>query len=374
MSDAVALAIKVTSDASDATAGLDETSDKLDSVSDSAKGAASVAGQTARGLGGLAKGFDLIGADGAADSLKEVQQALGFVKGATGLTSLATSAYTAVTGGSTVATIAKSVAEKAAAVGTAVMTAAQWALNAALTANPVLLIVVGIIALAAALVLAYKKSETFRAIVNAAFAGIMKVVSVVIDFIRDHWKALLIILTGPVGIAVALIATHLDKVKAVVGAIVDWVQEHWPAIKAILVGAFSEARDKIGPIISAIQTAIETAKSGIETAIGAIKTAVQAVVDTFQAVLDKIQAVIDLAKKIPHIDIPLVGGRVAAGAGSVTGASTSLAGLGSAALHNMAGERHIHLHMPGVGFIGNNLDLGRALSDALDEHDRRFGR
>src|SRR5690606_21748924 len=47
--------------------------------------------------------------------------------------------------------------------------AAQWVLNAALLANPIVLIITVIIALAAALVIAYKRSETFRNIVNAAF-------------------------------------------------------------------------------------------------------------------------------------------------------------------------------------------------------------
>lgn len=50
--------------------------------------------------------------------------------------------------------------------------AAQTVLNAVMSANPIGLIIVGIVALGAALVVAYKKSETFRAIVQGAWQGI----------------------------------------------------------------------------------------------------------------------------------------------------------------------------------------------------------
>lgn len=55
-----------------------------------------------------------------------------------------------------------------------VWTAAQILLNVALTANPIGAIIVGVAALAAGLVMAYKKSETFRNIVDASMEAIGK--------------------------------------------------------------------------------------------------------------------------------------------------------------------------------------------------------
>ncbi|MFE5853535.1 peptidoglycan DD-metalloendopeptidase family protein [Streptomyces sp. NPDC056500] len=49
---------------------------------------------------------------------------------------------------------------------------AQGILNAVMTANPIGLIIVGIMALVALIVVAYQKSDTFRGIVQAAWAGI----------------------------------------------------------------------------------------------------------------------------------------------------------------------------------------------------------
>ncbi|MGX6508289.1 aggregation-promoting factor C-terminal-like domain-containing protein [Rhodococcus sp. SJ-2] len=54
---------------------------------------------------------------------------------------------------------------------------AQWALNAAMSANPIGLIIAGVVALGAALVLAYNKSETFRNIVQGAWEGIKNTAS-----------------------------------------------------------------------------------------------------------------------------------------------------------------------------------------------------
>ncbi|WP_053682761.1 phage tail tape measure protein [Streptomyces sp. WM4235] len=59
--------------------------------------------------------------------------------------------------------------------GTAVtsgFTAVQALLNAVMALNPITLVVIALVALAAALVIAYKKSETFRAVVAAVWQGI----------------------------------------------------------------------------------------------------------------------------------------------------------------------------------------------------------
>jgi TP901 family phage tail tape measure protein len=55
---------------------------------------------------------------------------------------------------------------------TMAMTAAQWLLNAALTANPIGIVIVLIAALVAGIVIAYTHSKTFHKIVDEAFHGI----------------------------------------------------------------------------------------------------------------------------------------------------------------------------------------------------------
>lgn len=75
---------------------------------------------------------------------------------------------------STVATAAATVAQLAASAATKAWAAGQWLLNAALTANPIGLVVAGIAALVAGFVIAYKKSATFRNIIDGLWNGVLK--------------------------------------------------------------------------------------------------------------------------------------------------------------------------------------------------------
>jgi hypothetical protein len=81
----------------------------------------------------------------------------------------------------TIGTIASSVASKVAAGASKVWAAGQWLLNAAMTANPIGLVVVAVGLLVGGIILAYKKSETFRRIVNGAFRAVGTFVLGVVD-------------------------------------------------------------------------------------------------------------------------------------------------------------------------------------------------
>jgi len=133
--------------------------------------------------------------------------------------------------------------------------AGQWALNAALLANPVVLIVVGIIALVAALVIAYRKSETFRRIVQGAFAAIQKAVSAVVGWIKTNWPLLLAILTGPFGLLVLAVVKNWDKIKGALRAAIDWIKGAWDGVLDPAKDAFDALWRKVQSIIDKIKNA-----------------------------------------------------------------------------------------------------------------------
>jgi phage-related protein len=74
---------------------------------------------------------------------------------------------------------------------TTAFTVVQTAFNAVMAMNPVVLVVIGIVALIAALVLAYKKFEGFRNIVDSVFAFIKTAVTGSIDLIKGYFSTLL---------------------------------------------------------------------------------------------------------------------------------------------------------------------------------------
>lgn len=211
---------------------------------------------------------------------------------------------------------------------TKVAAAAQWLLNAALSANPLGLIVIAIAALAVGLVVAYKKSETFRNIVNGAFNAVAKTVGVVVDFIKDHWRLLAAILLGPFGIAIGLISKHWDTIKAGAQVVIEWIKQNWPALKQRITAPIEAAKAIIGDIWGVIKAGfgvvrdkisgdVGMIKSAFTTGFGAVKSVIQSVVDKVQSLINLIGSLISKAKSIhlPHIP----GLRTSAGSGAKGG-------------------------------------------------------
>jgi hypothetical protein len=143
---------------------------------------------------------------------------------------------------------------------------AQKALNIAMSMNPIGLVVVGIMLLVGAAILAYRKIEWFRNGVNAAgraiasaFRSVVGAVKSAIGFIGKHWKKILLILTGPVGIAVLLVRKHFGRVVAIAKSIPGKVKKAlagmWDGMKtgfksAInwIIGKWNGFELSIGPI------------------------------------------------------------------------------------------------------------------------------
>ncbi|MFE2352204.1 phage tail tape measure protein [Kitasatospora cineracea] len=103
------------------------------------------------------------------------------------------------------------------------VTAAQWAWNAAVSANPIGLIIIAVIALVAAVVLLWQHSETFRDIVTGAFNVVWGAIKAGWDWVAANWPLLLAILTGPIGLAVLVITRNWDSIKSAGVAVFDWV-------------------------------------------------------------------------------------------------------------------------------------------------------
>lgn len=136
------------------------------------------------------------------------------------------------------ATLAQAAAGKVVSGATKVWTAVQTAFNFVMALNPVLLIVLAVIALIAVIVIAYRQSETFRAIVDAAFRWVWNLIKKVWAWIRDNWKLLLAILTGPIGIAVLLITKNWDKIKRGASSAKNWIVNAFKGLGNVIAAPF----------------------------------------------------------------------------------------------------------------------------------------
>lgn len=155
------------------------------------------------------------------------------------------------------AMLAWTAAQAAWAAGQAVVTAATWLWNTALLASPITWIIIGIVALVAAIVLLWQHSETFRNIVLGAWAaiksglatalnwitgtlwpGIKGVWDGIVDGVRgvgrwvgDTWAGIVTAVTGlPARIGRAA-AGMWDGIGDAFRSTINWIIRHWNALR-----------------------------------------------------------------------------------------------------------------------------------------------
>lgn len=118
-----------------------------------------------------------------------------------------------------------------------VATAAQWALNIALSANPIGLVVLAIAALVAGFVLAYKKSETFRSIVQAVGRGASAAIGWVVDrvsslvgWVRDRAPGAFRTMSNTAKRYLNMVTTPIRTIISLVQSVIGWVKRiKWPS-------------------------------------------------------------------------------------------------------------------------------------------------
>ncbi|MFT4128230.1 MAG: hypothetical protein QM662_18630, partial [Gordonia sp. (in: high G+C Gram-positive bacteria)] len=193
-----------------------------------------------------------------------------------------TAAGAATTRGA-IATVASTTASIAASTASKVWAAAQWVLNAALSANPIGLVVIAIAGLVAGIVLAWKHSETFRDIVIGAWGAVRDAAVAVFDRIK----------TVVVGAFNGIIGFF--RKYTLPGIIIS----HWEQIKSAVSGGV----DAVVGFVTKLPRRIGKAASGAFDGItGALRTALNAVISLWNKLDFKIK--ISLPDKIAGIPIP----------------------------------------------------------------------
>lgn len=228
-------------------------------------------------------------------------------------------AYKVAALGAAAATRAATAAMAVATFVTGGWVTAFWALNAALVANPIGLVVVALAALVGGLVLAYKNSETFRNVVDAAFRAVASSFGFLLTaakntfgWLRDNWPLVLGILTGPIGLAVSQIATHWGTIRS--NAIAAWnaikgaAAIAWDAIRDAILAPVRAARDAIPDIVGGIANRLASGFDAITKGVGVFAASLkEAVLDGVRGGLNLligfINDIIGVVNKLPFVDI-----------------------------------------------------------------------
>ena len=148
-----------------------------------------------------------------------------------------------------------------------IVTAAQTALNFALTMNPIGVVVMAIAGLIAGLVLLFKKNETFRNVVLGAWEGIKNAITAVVEWLKPYLTA------------------AWDAIKAAVEVV-------WPIIQKVIELAWKYIKTYVVTYVKIIKTVVE----GVWKA---IKWATQTTWDAIKAfIIDPIRAAWQIIKTV----------------------------------------------------------------------------
>lgn len=219
----------------------------------------------------------------------------------------------------TVAWKAYQLASKAVAAVSKAVAATQTALNAVMSANPIVLVIAGLAALAIALVIAYKRSETFRAVVQAVWGALRTAVVAAVNVIRTAVITIQTVITTIRSIVTGTMNTISTVVSTGLAVVRNAFASAWGGIRALtasamdgIVGFFRALPGRILGLVSSIgSAALSVGKAiiagiarGVSGAIGvmgdiagAIGRAVRDFINT--QIIDRINRALEIRIKGP---------------------------------------------------------------------------
>jgi len=219
----------------------DESASRLDRVAEASDSTASAAAQAAGGIGDIAGALEATGliSEGTATALETGAAAIMGLTGAADIANLVTEKLKLNLIAQKVATIASTVATKTAAAG-------QWLLNAALSANPIGLVIIAVAALVGGLIWFFTQTEVGRAIVAKAWAGIQTAISAVTTWWQTKaWptiKLTWMLIQAAFNAGRAKVADVMGRIWAVIQKVWSWsplglVINNWSSIMNWLAAA-----------------------------------------------------------------------------------------------------------------------------------------
>jgi phage-related protein len=226
-----------------------------------------------------------------------------------------------------------------------------------MTANPIGLVIVAIVALIAGFVLLWTKCDGFRQFFLDMAAALATAWGTAWDAIKAAASAV------------------LTWVRSTVDAVGQFVSGIWDDISSAARTAWDAIKGIVSPVIDGIRSALEALGrigasiwNGMKSAVDAVKRAIDAVIAAIRTALTWAS---NLASKIPFIG-GFFGGQSAAPAGArYTAAAPSLARLGASSRAVASSGGGLTVNFSGV--VGDPVAVARQIRSLLVAQDRRVG-
>lgn len=175
------------------------------------------------------------------------------------------------------------------------------AVNAAMRANPIGVVITALALLGAGLAVAWSKSQTFRAIVTGAWNRVKAVAQAVGSFIGANWKrvgAIVLAATGPIGVAAVGIIRNWSRIRSAASSLLSSVKSAFNSVVSFVRGIPGKIR---GAFSGAGSLLSNTGRQIIQGLIGGIKAMAGRAID---AAKGAVKGAIDGAKNLLGIKSP----------------------------------------------------------------------
>lgn len=247
----------------------------------------------------------------------------------------------------------------------AAITAAQWLFNAALAANPIGIVIVALAALAAAIYLAWEKSETFRNIITAVWDAMRPVADFIANVFIVYWHSLVAVFNA----YKAVVETVIEVVGTIIGAfkkVGDWISDTfgpvWDGLKkavSLVAGAFALVVDAAATVWDGLKAIKKWVDEHAGPVFGALADAVRIALKPIELMVDAIKWIIENASKLNPV------GKTAKATGEAIRPKTS---------KELASSQTVYVDVsPGAQQWVDDESLYRALANLIARGDARNG-
>lgn len=253
--------------------------------------------------------------------------------------------------------------------------------------GPVGLVIAAIALVVAGFVLLYKKSATFRRIVDATWAAVKRGAQVAAAIVKRVWAVVWAALSAYVRTYVAVVRVVFNVIRAIARSVASVVRAVWRVVwaaisayartyVAVVRSVFNAIRSAVSSVVNSIRSAFKNVWSSVTSAAraaaGALKSPFESLHSAISKVISAVESLIGWLGRIhvPKISLPHIGGKSSKGVASSALTPGFRAAGGTSSTTRAAAPGGIVINVTGAV---DPESVARQISRILQGHERRIG-